>query len=308
MRRAHRHEDHEEHPNEAWLIALADMMTLLMVTFLMMFAISSLDLKKFQTFKQAFAEGTGTVLPQLPGEGVPTEGDVADEPLAPENGDPVPQASAWVPNPGGPGPVPLVDRTKLKELQKTISQRVQSVGLADKVDVAADPRGLVLYVTSGVLFDTGEAQLTGAGSKLLQALGPVFRGMRNPLVVEGHTDSRPISSAQYPSNWELSTARATMVLRYLHDSQGIGSTRLSAAGYADTKPRAKGATESAWAKNRRVEIVVSAPVTAGAPSAGTATGTAGGSGATPAPTPAPSGKDDHAGTKEEESGGHDDGH
>jgi chemotaxis protein MotB len=304
MRRAHRHEDHDEHPSEAWLIALADMMTLLMVTFLMMFAISSLDLKKFQTFKQAFAEGTGTVLPQLPGEGVPTEGDVTDQPLAPENGDPVPQASAWVPNPGGPGPVPLVDRDKLKDLQKTITQRVQSVGLADKVDVAADPRGLVLYVTSGVLFDTGEAQLTGDGSKLLQALGSVFRGMRNPLVVEGHTDSRPISSAQYPSNWELSTARATVVLRYLHDSQGIGSSRLSAAGYADTKPRAKGDTETAWAKNRRVEIVVSAPVTA-APASGTTTGTAGAStGATPAPAPAPSSQER---AKEDESDDHDDG-
>ena len=100
--RHRRHEDHEEHPSEAWLIALADMMTLLMVTFLMMFAISSLDLKKFQTFKEAFAKGTGTVLPQLPGEGVPTEGDISKKPLAPKDGDPKPQASAWAANVGGP--------------------------------------------------------------------------------------------------------------------------------------------------------------------------------------------------------------
>ena len=260
MRRHLRHEDHEEHPNEAWLIALADMMTLLMVTFLMMFAISSLDLKKFQTFKEAFAEGTGTVMPQLPGEGVPTEGDVTDEPLAPEDGDPVPEASAWVPNPGGPGPVPpVIERTKFDELRKRIKQQVKQVGLADKVDVAADPRGLVLYVTSGVLFDTGEAELTAEGGVLLRSLGPVFRGIGNELVIEGHTDSRPISSSTYPSNWELSTARATVVLRHLHDSQRIASRRLSAAGYADTRPRRNAPNESAWAANRRVEIVVTAP-------------------------------------------------
>lgn len=280
MRRVHRHEDHEEHPSEAWLIALADMMTLLMVTFLMMFAISSLDLKKFQTFKEAFAQGTGTVLPQLPGEGVPTEGDVTDEPLAPEDGDPVPEASAWVPNPGGPEePPPVIDREKFDELRKEINKRVTAVGLADKVDVAADPRGLVLYVTSGVLFDSGEAQLNPKGNQLLTQLGKVFRGIGNDLVVEGHTDSRPISSAQFPSNWELSTARATVVLRYLHDAEQVASNRLSAAGYADTRPRRRGATEAAWAANRRVEIVVSAPTT-------TPPSTPSAPAATPAPTPA----------------------
>lgn len=286
MRRAHRHEDHEEHASEAWLIALADMMTLLMVTFLMMFAISSLDLKKFQTFKEAFAQGTGTVLPQLPGEGVPTEGDVTDEPLAPENGTPIPEASAWVPNPGGPEePPPVIDREKFDELRKQINERVTTVGLADKVDVAADPRGLVLYVTSGVLFESGQAQLNPKGNELLGQLGKVFRGIGNNLVVEGHTDSRPISSAQFPSNWELSTARATIVLRYLHDAQKVPSNRLSAAGYADTRPRRTGATEAAWSANRRVEIVVAAPTTTPKAVKAATSPTPATSGASPTPSP-----------------------
>ena len=258
--RRHRHEDHEEHPSEAWLIALADMMTLLMVTFLMMFAISSLDLKKFQTFKEAFAKGTGTVLPQLPGEGVPTEGDVSKKPLAPKNGDPKPQASAWVPNPGGPNdPKPVLDPAKLEELRKKLVQKVQKVGLSDQVEVAADPRGLVLYVTSGVLFDSGAARLTPEGDHLLTELGPVFRSVGNEMVVEGHTDNRPINSDAFPSNWELSTARATAVLRHLIEHEHVAEGRLSAAGYADTKPRAQGDSAAALAKNRRVDIVVEAP-------------------------------------------------
>lgn len=257
-RRRHRHEDHDEHPSEAWLIALADMMTLLMVTFLMMFAISTLDLKKFQTFKQAFAKGTGTVLPQLPGEGVPTEGEAANKPLAPKNGNPVPQASAWVPNPGGPAK-PVLDRAKLEELRKVLVKQIQKAGLADRVEVANDPRGLVLYVTSGVLFDSGKARLTPSGDLLLQGLGPVLRPMGNNLVVEGHTDNRPINSDAFPSNWELSTARATAVLRHLIEHEDVPPGRLSAVGYADTRPRAAGTDEAALSKNRRVEIVVEAP-------------------------------------------------
>ena len=267
-RRRHRHEDHEEHPSEAWLIALADMMTLLMVTFLMMFAISSLDLKKFQTFKEAFAQGTGTVLPQLPGEGVPTEGDVTDKPLAPKDSEPSPQASAWVPNPGGPDdPRPVLDKEKLEELREVLKQQVIKAGLTDKVEVANDPRGLVLYVTNGVLFDSGEARLTQQGRLLLEGLGVVFRRVGNDLVVEGHTDSRPINSAAFPSNWELSTARATAVLRYLIEHEHVAQGRLAASGYADTKPRAKGTSPEALAKNRRVDIVVEAPRAVPTPSA-----------------------------------------
>ena len=280
-RRHKRHEDHDEHPSEAWLIALADMMTLLMVTFLMMFAISSLDLKKFQTFKEAFAEGTGTVLPQLPGEGVPTEGEVSDKPLAPEDGKPSPDASAWVPNPGGPNdPKPVLDKQKLEELREKITKQIVKVGLTDKVQVASDPRGLVLYVTSGVLFDSGEARLTKVGDHLLDALGPVFQSVGNEMVVEGHTDSRPISSDYFPSNWELSTARATAVLRHLIEHEKVQPGRLSAAGFADTKPRVKGTSEAALAQNRRVDIVVEAPRAAVTPKPT--------SSATPTSTPKPS--------------------
>lgn len=262
--RHRRHEDHEEHASEAWLIALADMMTLLMVTFLMMFAISSLDLKKFQTFKEAFAEGTGTVLPQLPGEGVPTEGEVSDKPLAPKDGDPKPQASAWAASVGGPSK-PVLDRAKLEELRKELVAKVAKSGLADRVQIASDPRGLVLYVTDGVLFNTAEARLTPKGLLLLDGLGPVFRSMGNALVIEGHTDNRPIDTAAFPSNWELSTARATAVLRNLIEKEHVVKERLTAAGYADTKPRSKGTSDAALAENRRVEIVVTAPVATPAP-------------------------------------------
>ncbi|MCU1691764.1 MAG: OmpA/MotB domain protein [Frankiales bacterium] len=262
-RRRKHHEEHDEHPSEAWLIALADMMTLLMVTFLMMFAISSLDLKKFQTFKEAFAEGTGTTLPSLPGEGVPTEGDISEQPLAPRDGTPIAQADKWSANTGGK----ILDPKALTELKKRIDKELEKAGLADKVEAKVDARGLVLYVTSAVLFESGDAEVTRQGTAMLDGLGEVLKGVGNPLIVEGHTDSRPISSSRYASNWELSAMRATAVARQLMDKASISAKRLSIAGYADTRPREDAPTEHAYALNRRVEIVVEAPPAKAAPAA-----------------------------------------
>ncbi|MCW2608095.1 MAG: OmpA/MotB domain protein [Frankiales bacterium] len=254
-RRRRHHEDHDEHPSEAWLIALADMMTLLMVTFLMMFAISSLDLKKFQTFKEAFAEGTVTTLPSLAGEGVPTEGEVTDEALAPPEDVPIANAEMWSANTGGK----ILDPNALNELQKKVEAELKKAGLQDRIEAKVDGRGLVLYVTSAVLFDSGQAEVSTQGRALLDAVGPVLRGVGNDLVVEGHTDSRPIKSGRFASNWELSAMRATSVARQLMDVGQVSRDRVSIAGYADTRPRKDLPTAEAYAANRRVEIVVEAP-------------------------------------------------
>lgn len=245
-RRKKHHDDHEEHPSEAWLIALADMMTLLMVTFLMMFAIAIVDLQKFKQFSQAFAEATGQHVPPLTEE--PNDQEVDPSKSATE----AEQASAAA-------ATPVLDREDLQKLKEKIQAAINRAGLQQEIDVTMDPRGLILYVTSGVLFDSGKAQLTPTGQDLLVRLGPVFSGIGNDLVVEGHTDSRPISSAQFPSNWELSTARATAVVRHLADQAKIDVHRLTASGFADTRPRKKGKDLASLSANRRVDIVVEAP-------------------------------------------------
>lgn len=244
MSRRHKrhHDDHEDHPSEAWLIALADMMTLLMVTFLMMFAIAVVDLQKFKTFARAFSEATGQNLPTLVDQPSPEE-------LHPEKleiSQPAPTK-------------PLLDRDDLKQLKQRVEAAIAKAKIGDQVQVDLDRRGLVLYVTSGVLFDSGEATLTPVGDELLKRLGPVLSPMSNELVVEGHTDSAPISSVRFPSNWELSASRATAVLRHLVDKDGIEAKRMSASGFADTRPRASNATASGMSQNRRVDIVVVAP-------------------------------------------------
>ncbi|MCW2665421.1 MAG: OmpA/MotB domain protein [Frankiales bacterium] len=243
--------DHEEHPSEAWLIALADMMTLLMVTFLMMFAISNMDLEKFKVFQEAFADGTGAALPALPGNGLPAEGIVSGVVTIP--------AAAPTPSPTKVPNKNVLDKAALRKLQEEITKALAKAGLADRVEATITSRGLVVYVTSAVLFRSGEADVTEPGKLLLDGLGPILSRIGNDLVVEGHTDARPISSERFASNWELSGARAAAVARRLMDSAGVSHDRVSIGGYADTRPRQDAATEEAYATNRRVEIVVESP-------------------------------------------------
>ena len=117
--------------------------------------------------------------------------------------------------------------------------------------------GLVVnVVTDRVLFELGEASLRPEGRKVLDAVAPALRGLPNALTVEGHTDNVPVSG-RYASNWELSTERATTVLRYLL-TRGVPSGQVSAAGYADQRPLSSNATAAGRARNRRVAIVVHA--------------------------------------------------
>jgi len=229
-------EEHENH--ERWLLTYADLITLLLALFMMLYAMSVLDLRKYQAFQEAFTQGLGGHKTQA-------------NDIAPETKNPVTIPSAT--------PVPEskdnLDQEELKKLKKRLEKQLKDAGMQDDVQLELQARGLVMNVVSGVLFDTASATLTKQGEALLGSLEPVFGSFANKLVIEGHTDPRPISSSVFPSNWELSTTRATAVLRDLI-KEGITDTRLSAAGYADTRPRASNATEAGMARNRRVDIVI----------------------------------------------------
>ena len=115
---------------------------------------------------------------------------------------------------------------------------------------------MVTIVTDQVLFTEGQADIQPGGFQILDVVADALAPLSNDVMVEGHTDSRPISTARFPSNWELSTARATSVLRYLVEARGFPNSRISAAGYADTHPADAGDSPEALARNRRVEIIV----------------------------------------------------
>ncbi len=145
----------------------------------------------------------------------------------------------------------------LSYVEQIVHDRAVSSGLTRAIGFRRESRGLVVtIVTDQVLFAPGEAAIQPDGFLVLDVVADALLEVPNDVMIEGHTDSRPISTAQFPSNWELSTARATSVLRYLLDAREFPDDRVSAAGYADTRPVDAGTSADALARNRRVEVVV----------------------------------------------------
>jgi len=282
------HEEHEEHVNhEAWVIPYADVLTLLMALFLVLFALGQSDEAKLTTAAESFRRELGMSSPiDFGGGGGPLLGagasvlegagpaPLSNEPPmaaapAPDTSEPK-EADVVILDPVGDNATELEDPTfdavegpdellgdPLSVVEQVVRDQAAGTGLLESIGFRREARGLVVtIVTDKVLFDPGEADVQSGGEVILGVVANALAQIPNGVVVEGHTDSRPISTSQFPSNWELSTARATSVLRYLTEERGLSAARVAASGYADTRPVAEGTDAGSLAQNRRVEIVV----------------------------------------------------
>ena len=243
MGRRRRHEEHDNH--ERWLVSYADMVTLLMVFFIVLYASSQINVSKYRAIHEAAADSLGA-----------GPRDTNQVVRATNRGGDAPDGPTVVKEPGKETTQNPDDR-----LLARLRHEVKKAGLENAVKVYRDPRGIVVYFTDRVLFHPGSADVLPAGASVLRRLSPILAQESRPVVVEGHTDNQPISTPRYPSNWELSTARATQVLRNLLNG-GVAPERVAASGYADTHPKASNATAAGRRKNRRVEVVVVTGTTA----------------------------------------------
>ena len=248
-------EEHEEHENhERWLITYADMITLLMVLFIVLFAIGQTDLAKFNALKNSLNNSLGSgsekTLAITGGDGVLSGNQPLAQTVSPDATVALAEKEAHV-------QAVLKEQNVLTGVQQQILNELKAHNLADAARFKLDARGLnVTIVTDRVLFDPGSDALRPAGREVLDAMGAALAKLPNMITIEGHTDDRPISSARFPTNWELSTARATSVLRYLVGAHGLAPGKLAASGYADQRPLVPNDTEEHRAENRRVEILV----------------------------------------------------
>jgi chemotaxis protein MotB len=169
----------------------------------------------------------------------------------------------------------------LQEVRQAVSQVPVPPDTSGRVEVGASREGIVISLAGNLLFDSGKSDLKPRGMTLLDTLAERLRTMPNEIRVEGHTDNIPIATALYPSNWELSSARATTVSRYFAEHSDIAPIRLSAAGYGEFRPVAPNDTREGRARNRRVDLVVLFPQAPGSAQAV--------AGARPAAAPAASG-------------------
>jgi chemotaxis protein MotB len=227
----------EEHENmERWLITYADLITLLLAFFILMYTMSKQDSKKYQEVAahlKAIFTGSNAVL---------ATGTVAGK---------VPIELSFK---GGVEDIAALKEQLEKELRETGDK-----GAADAmqaISVISDERGLVLRAMEKAFFDTGKADLTTRARSALDGIVPMLTTMPNQVRVEGHTDNVPINTSEFRSNWELSVRRATEVVRYLVERQGFPPDRISASGYAEYRPIASNDTAEERAKNRRIEIII----------------------------------------------------
>ncbi len=241
MSRKKKHAEHVNH--ERWLVSYADFITLLFAFFVVMFAASSSDQKKAGQVAQAVQTAFKELAVFDPAsKAVPLNGEgSAISPIFNQVQimDAVAKAKAEM------------DGVK-SQLEDTLKEEIQS----DLVHVTEDARGVTVSLAEAGFFDSGSAAVKAAGLPILARISEKLLQVTQNLRVEGHTDNTPIHTAMFPSNWELSTARATNVLQYLINNAQLPPQRLSAVGYGEYRPTASNDTLQGRAANRRVDLVI----------------------------------------------------
>lgn len=228
-----------------WMVTFSDLVTLILVFFILLFSMSQIDIIKFRAIADSFRERqildfNPSIIPlENPPDIVEKENEEEKESDSSNNEE--------------------MEETTLQQLLTEIEAFLVENGLEDVILANRTERGVVLVLDEQVLFETGEAEIVGGRNAFLDKVGSMLKTMPNLVKIEGHTDNRPITTFRYPSNWELSTARASSVIRYLVDNHGLSNDRFIAVGYGETRPIVPNTNQANWKKNRRVEIVVSDP-------------------------------------------------
>ncbi|XXM71766.1 flagellar motor protein MotS [Lysinibacillus sphaericus] len=224
-----------------WMVTFSDLITLILVFFILLFSMSQIDIVKFRAIADSFQQKEildfdPSIIPSEQSSGktnLEMTGEIADRKDKQEE--------------------------ELRGLLSDVRSYLRENGLDEIVTATRTERGVVLVLPEQSLFDSGEADVLPSSYLFLDKVAALLERIPNFVKVEGHTDNRPISTSKFPSNWELSSARASSVIRYLTSTDDLDPKRFIAVGYGDTRPVAPNDTEENLQKNRRVEIIISDP-------------------------------------------------
>ena len=239
----------EPENHERWLVSYADFITLLFAFFVVMFASSQADKGKAQQVSDSVKRAL--------------EGEKMTQVIAAVLGGTIQDTGKGNAQMRGPGGVRKADEEKkdqkLAELLpslKVLSEELKKEIAAGQIQINMQARGLVVSFNQAALFPSGEDVISSEAYEGLEKVAAAIAKIPNPVRLEGHTDSRPIKTARFRSNWELSAARSIAILELLATRFNVPRTRLSIAGYADTAPVASNETEEGRGRNRRADIVI----------------------------------------------------
>lgn len=242
MRRRRQKRDDDEGQSERWMVTYADMITLLLIFFIVMYSMSEVEKSKFNSLvdslKNAFQTETIESSPDASEPGVDVSKDTLPAPAK------IPHAEAE-------------SEKQLDKLYQKLQDYIQEHDLSTSMSLVDLPRGVQITFNDSILFDLGKAKLKKGAHPVLKDVGKLLQTVSNPISIEGHTDDLPIVYAdKFASNWELSTSRSQSVRHYLQNKKGLKPERMRVVGYGEYKPKAKNDTKAHRAENRRVNIVV----------------------------------------------------
>ncbi|WP_184414951.1 flagellar motor protein MotD [Rhodocyclus tenuis] len=237
--------------HERWMVSYADFVTLLFAFFVVMYAISSLNESKYRVLSDSIVNAFRNVSVTPSGQTMV----IVPAPLSP------PSPATQVPSEEDrkKGELRQQQRDKMRNIAQDILRVMAPLIQQGKVRVLETSRGVTIEINDSILFSPGQAQLQQPSVKALRAIAEVLVDTEFPIIIEGHTDNVPISTPQFPSNWELSAVRATTVLRLFSDV-GVTADRLTAIGYGETRPVEPNLLADGRARNRRVSILIESAI------------------------------------------------
>ncbi|MDQ1512425.1 MAG: chemotaxis protein MotB [Microbacteriaceae bacterium] len=236
----------ESHPDERWVVSYADMVTVLMCLFIVLYAMSTVDQNKFNALKNSLATGFGVTASKTV--------DTADGTVVPKD----------LVDKNGQGFTATAIAAKVKRQDQALKSELETAlkraGLSAKAEVTVSARGVTIgLVGSATYFDGNSADLRAEAMRVLAALAPALSGEDRTITVEGHADPHG-SPGEYGTDWNLAAARATSVLVYLVDHGDIAGSRISSVSYGSARP-VTDMSSASIEQNRRVDIVVHRPAT-----------------------------------------------
>lgn len=239
-----RRKKHEEHENlERWLVSYADFITLMFAFFVVMYSLSSVNEGKYKVLSESLVRAF-----QNPTELIKRHPELAA-------GQKVPNPQVAVIRKPVPDAKKVEQEKKMKGIAKDVLKVLEPLVREGHVKVTQSERGIAIEINASILFSSGEARLAAPSISALTAVAQVLAEVENPIQVEGYTDNVPIKTPLYPSNWELSSARASSVVRLFIDN-GVTPDRLVAVGYGENHPVDTNETPEGRASNRRVTVMI----------------------------------------------------
>ena len=243
MARRKKKQRHEEHIDESWLVPYADILTLLLALFIVLFASSSVDAVRFQqlsnVFNQVFTSGTGFM--DYPSDSP------SNEPTSPEQKTGAEDLEKLGKN----------EQEELTEVQERVDAYIEKNDLTDKLGTNLTDEGMLISIRENVLFESGVAEVRSENRKIAKEISELLvMDLPRNIIVSGHTDNIPIKNYQYESNWDLSVMRSVNFMKLLLENKDLDPEMFSAKGHGEFKPVASNETKKGRAKNRRVEILI----------------------------------------------------